>query len=139
MPADTDTVQFRVRYSETDRMDAVYNSRVLEWFEVGRTEYTRSMGLTYAEVEERGILLPIVEAHVEYEGRAGYDDLLEMTTTASMPSRLKVRFDVSIEHANKDGRVASGYTLHAVTDSSGKPVRPPQWLLDVLQGGEGTE
>jgi len=139
MPADTDTVKFRVRYSEIDRMDAVYNSRVLEWFEVGRTEYTRSMGLPYAEVEERGILLPIVEAHVEFKGRASYDDLLEMTTAASMPSRLKARFDVSIEHANGDDPVATGYTLHAVTDGSGKPVRPPQWLRNVLQGGEGQE
>jgi len=139
MPPDTDTVQFRVRYSETDRMDAVYNSRVLEWFEVGRTEWTRSMGLPYAEVEERGILLPIVEAHVEFKGRASYDDLLEMETSVSMPSRLKVRFDVTIDHANRDDRVASGYTLHAVTNTDGKPVRPPTWLLDVLQGGEGQE
>jgi acyl-CoA thioester hydrolase len=139
MSAQASTMRFRVRYSETDRMDTVYNARVLEWFEVGRTEHTRRMGLPYAEVEERGIMLPVVEAHIEFQGRASYDDLLEMETRVSFPSRLRIRFDMSIQHAEKDGRVACGYTTHAVTDASGKPVRPPQWLLAALQGGREKE
>ena len=72
------TIQFRVRYSETDQMQTFYNSRALEWFEVGRTELSRALGVPYSEWERRGILMPLVEARVFFRGRARYDDLLEM-------------------------------------------------------------
>jgi acyl-CoA thioester hydrolase len=127
-PAET---TFRVRYSETDQMGTFYNSRALEWFEVGRTDLLRQWGLPYAQMERRGALLPLVEAHVSFEGRARYDDALRMVTDARFASRASVRFDVSIVHA--DGRpVASGYTLHAVTDPSGKAIRPPRWLRELI-------
>src|ERR1039458_1458423 len=74
------TVQFRVRYSETDQMGTFYNSRALEWFECGRTELLRSLRLPYAEMEKRGVFLPVVEAHVEYRGRARYDRSEEHTS-----------------------------------------------------------
>ncbi len=77
------TLQLRVRYSETDQMGTFYNSRPLEWFECGRTELLRSIGLPYAELEARGVFLPLVESHVEYLGRARYDDLLQLTTRLS--------------------------------------------------------
>jgi acyl-CoA thioester hydrolase len=127
--------QFRVRYSETDQMGTFFNSRALEWFEVGRTEWLRAAGLPYAEMERRGVLLPLVEAHVEYLGRARYDDLLTMTTTAAMAGKARLRFDLHIVHANPPGaagEVARGYTIHALTDPSGKPIRPPAWVLEVL-------
>jgi YbgC/YbaW family acyl-CoA thioester hydrolase len=73
-------MEFRVRYSETDQMGTFYYSRPLEWFECGRTELLRCLGLPYAEMEQRGVLLPVVEAHVDYLGRARYDDLLRMTS-----------------------------------------------------------
>ena len=65
-------------------MGTFYNSRALEWFECGRTELLRSKGLPYAEMERRGALLPVVESHVEYLGRARYDDLLKMTSKGSL-------------------------------------------------------
>src|SRR5512146_770718 len=77
------TIQLRVRYSETDQMGTFYNSRPLEWFECGRTELLRSVGLPYSELEARGVFLPLVESHVEYLGRARYDDALRMTTTCA--------------------------------------------------------
>lgn len=64
MPANDHVVLFRVRYSETDQMGTFYNSRPLEWFECGRTELLRAAGLAYAEMERRGVLLPVVESHV---------------------------------------------------------------------------
>ena len=68
-------LEFRVRYSETDQMRTYYNSRALEWFERGRTELLRAMGKTYREMERLGVMLPVTEAHVEFLGRAEYDDL----------------------------------------------------------------
>jgi acyl-CoA thioester hydrolase len=123
---------FRVRYSETDQLGTFYNSRALEWFECGRTELLRDAGLAYAEMERRGVFLPLVEAHVEYLGRARYDDPLKMRSVLSMSGRARVRFDVFIEHAA--GRpVARGYTVHAITDPAGKVLRPPAWLVDLIK------
>jgi acyl-CoA thioester hydrolase len=127
------SVTFRVRYSETDRMDAIYNSRVLEWFEMGRNEYLREVGVSSAEMEARGIMLPVIEAHVNYRGRATYDDELVMSTRASMASRLRIRFDNEIRHSGTGSVVADGYTVHAVMDRSGRPARPSEWLTKALE------
>ncbi len=129
----TGTVQFRVRYSDTDRMGTFSSDRALDWFEHGRTELLREIGLPYAEVEARGVLLPVAEAHVKYLGRAGYDDLLEIITTAQMAGRARLRCDARITRAADAAPVAEGYTVHAFTDPAGKPIRPPEWFLQVLQ------
>ena len=122
----------RVRYSETDQMGTFYNSRALEWFEVGRTELFRAGGTSYAQIEERGILLPLIEAHVRYQGRARYDDLLRVSSVAQMSGKASMRFDVVIVQAESNAPVAEGYTVHAVTDRSGKPARAPEWLMVML-------
>jgi acyl-CoA thioester hydrolase len=126
------TIQFHIRYSEIDQMGTYYNSRVLEWFEYGRTELCRATGVPYRQWEDRGVRLPLVEAHVEYLGRAQYDDLLNMTTVLSMPGKARMRFDVTIELADDGQPVCRGYTMHAITDLEGKPIRPPQWLLELI-------
>ena len=128
------TMRLRVRYSETDRMGTFYNSRALEWFECGRGELLRDMHLPYARMEERGVMLPLVEAHVEYLGRAQYDDELEITTSVAFSGKARLRFDMRIVHAANGAAVAQGYTVHAITDPSGKPRRPPAWLVEKLQG-----
>gem|GEM_PF-74588 len=122
----------RVRYSETDQMGTFYNSRALEWFECARTELLRAAGIPYASMEQRGVFLPLVEAHVRYQGRAKYDDELKLTATARMEGKATVRFDVSVVRADDGTPVVSGYTLHAITDASGRPMRTPQWVVDAL-------
>lgn len=122
----------RVRYSETDQMGTFYNSRALEWFEVGRTEALRGLGIPYAEMERRGVLLPLVEAHLSFEGRAKYDDLLKVSVAVSLAGKASVRFDCRIVQADGGAAVTSGYTVHAVTDGNGKPVRAPEWIIKVL-------
>ena len=125
------TLLFRVRYSETDQMRTYYNSRALEWFEFGRTELLRELGKPYTEMEQAGLLLPVREAHVEYLGPAQYDDLLQMTARLSMPGRARLRFDIEIVHAGDGRPVCRGWTEHAVTDTSGKAIRPPEWLTKI--------
>lgn len=127
------TIQFRVRYSEVDQMQTVYNSRVLEWFEVGRTELSRAMGLPYTEWENRGLQIPLVEARVFFRGRARYDDLLEMTTTICPEGRARLRFENRIVQTAGGAPVADGYTVHAlVSAETGRPVRTPGWVVDLL-------
>jgi acyl-CoA thioester hydrolase len=137
MPADEHIHLLRVRYSETDQMGTFYNSRPLEWFECGRTEWLRAAGMSYAEMEPRGLMLPLVEAHVKYVGRARYDDLLQIGTRAAMAGKATLRFDVRIVQAQGQAGVAEGYTLHAITDTAGKPIRPPAWFIDLINKGAG--
>lgn len=131
-------LQLRVRYSETDQLGTFYNSRVFEWFECGRTELLRQLGIPYAQMEQRGAHLPLIEAHAEYQGRARYDDLLEITTTCQMSGKARLRFEMKIINATTKNAVAEGHTIHAITDAAGKPIRPPTWLSDALtvQGKE---
>ena len=129
----------RVRYSEIDRMGTFYNSRALEWFEVGRTEWLRATGISYAEMEHRGLGLPLVESHVEYLGTATYDDELQIAVSAEMSGKARLRFDIEISRADGSGDVARGYTIHAITNSTSEtffpihPIRPPQWFLDAIK------
>lgn len=125
-------VLIRVRYSETDQMGTFYNSRALEWFEVGRTELLRALEIPYTHMEAQGVFLPLIESHVEYLGRARYDDELRVAVSAAMSGRARVRFEVNIRNARNDQDVARGYTVHAITDTEGKPVRPPEWLIHRL-------
>ena len=125
-------IRLRIRYGETDQLGSYYNARVLDWFECGRTAFLRAVGIPYAEMEQKGVFLPIVEAHVNYVGRARYDDELDVTTTAALRGKARVRFDVRIAHTQDGGEVAYGYTIHAVTAPSGRPIRPPSWLAKAL-------
>ncbi len=127
---------FRVRYSETDQMQTYYNSRALEWFETGRTELLRDAGKSYREMESLGVMLPVREAHVEYQGRAQYDDLLKLTATMSKVSRTQIRVDVEIQHAEEGNPVCRGWTVHVVTNREGRPIRPPEWFTKLLDGAD---
>jgi acyl-CoA thioester hydrolase len=132
MPGNETQVAFRVRYCETDQMGTFSNARALEWFEVGRTEHLRRLGQPYAEMERKGVLLPVVEAHVQYLGRARYDDELRMRISCRMVGKARVRFDIDIDHADEKAHVANGYTVHAIVDASGKPARPPAWFTQAV-------
>jgi len=85
-------------------------------------------------MERRGCLLPLVEAHVRYLGRARYDDPLRVTTRIGLAGKARVRFDVAIVHAEGGDGVADGYTVHAVLGPDGRPTRPPAWLTDLIEG-----
>jgi acyl-CoA thioester hydrolase len=128
------TIQLRVRYSETDQMGTFYNSRALEWFECGRTELMRHrLGMSYAALEEKGVFLPLVEAHLEFQGGARYDDLLDVATTVEFSGRAKLRFEVLITQNGSGKPVVRGHTVHAFMDVQGKPIRPPEWFVALME------
>lgn len=134
----SDVLQLRVRYSETDQMGTFYNARALEWFECGRTELMRRrLGMSYAVLEAKGVFLPLVEAHLEFQGRARYDDLLSILSTAELFGRARLRFEVRIHQADNGRPVVRGHTVHAFTDRQGKPLRPPEWFVQMLAKAAG--
>jgi acyl-CoA thioester hydrolase len=115
----------RVRYAETDQMGVVYYANYLAWFEVGRTEWLRSLGWTYREMEAHGSRLPVIEAHCEYRQSARYDDELEIRTRGELLSPVRIRFTYDVVRRADGGLVARGHTVHAATDTNGRPARLP--------------
>ena len=131
-------ISLRVRYSETDQMGTFYNSRALEWFECGRTELMRRrLGMSYSALEAKGVFLPLVEAHLEFQGGARYDDLLAIASTVEFLGRARLRFEVQITQSDTGRPVVRGYTIHAFTDRQSKPIRPPAWFAEMMAEGAG--
>jgi acyl-CoA thioester hydrolase len=126
---------FRVRYGETDQMGSYYNSRALEWFEMGRSELSRAMGLPYTEWEARGVFMPLVEAHVHFRGRASYDELLIQTVRVEPLGRIRLQFNNTIIRAVDQRAVCDGYTVHALVNKEGRPLRMPDWVKAFFPAG----
>ena len=124
----------RVRYGEVDRMGFLYHGHYLVYFEQGRTEYLRSLGATYRELEEAGTLLVVVETGQRFLRPAGYDDHLTIRTGLTEVRGVRLRFDYEI---CRDGDLlATGFTLLASCDSAGRPRRMPGRLREVLGQAE---
>jgi acyl-CoA thioester hydrolase len=129
------TLQHRVIYGDTDQMGVVYYANHLRYFEAARNEFIRAKGLRYRDFEERfGLLLPVIEAHVEYRLPARYDDLLTVEISLGEARRASARFDYRIL---RDGALlATGHTVHACMDAAGKARRLPAELVAALAVGE---
>jgi len=125
--------ELRVRYAETDGMGVVYYANYLTWFEVGRTDLLRELGSSYKEIESQEIFLPVVEAHCSYRHPARYDDVIEIHTSASRPSRARIRFDYLLSRSEDGVVLASGSTLHVATNLEGKPCRLPRELTELFE------
>jgi len=128
----TRSTRVRVRYADTDQMGVVYYANYLVWFEVGRTEWLRDAGLSYREMETEGVSLPVIEAHCEYRQSARYDDEIEIRTTATAVTPVRIRFDYQAFRTSGEALVAEGHTVHAAIGASGRPCRLPSRVRDLL-------
>lgn len=127
------TTEIRVRYADTDKMQFVYNGKYLEYFEVGRTELLRSLGLPYSEVENAGYQLPLLEAGLKYFNPARYDDLLIVTATVKELYSPKVHIEYIIKRKETEEIIAEGFTTHIFMKAeTKKAVRPPKIYIDIL-------
>lgn len=122
----------RVIYGDTDRMGQAYYGNYFRWFEIGRTEFFRALGLAYREIEERGILLPVSETYAKYSAPAFYDETLVIETAVDPAVRAGVKFDYRIFREDGETLLAEGYTTHAFLDASGRVVRPPAFIRELL-------
>ncbi len=127
------TTAIRVRYAETDQMHGVYNGRYFEYFEVGRAELMRSLGMTYRQFEDSGFLLPLTEAYAKYIRQVHYDDMIQVVAMLKEPPMARLRIDYEIFRG--DEKMTEGYTAHSFLDSkSQRPVRAPAIFLALLHG-----
>lgn len=129
----TSETRIRVRYGETDQMQYVYYGNYAMYYEVGRVESLRQLGLTYKELESMGIIMPVLENHSEFLAPAVYDELLRVRVT--IPDKPSVRIRFKYEIFNEQGTlIHRGETLLAfVNQKSGRPCRPPEAFQKVLE------
>lgn len=135
--------RLRVRYGETDQMGVVYHTNYLNWFEVGRTELIRHAGITYRELEEKGVLLPVTDANISYKQPARYDDEVEIRTRVKEISPVRLTFAYVIVRLPDQQLLVSGETMHVFTNAALRPIRLSRavpdiydWLDSQHKGGE---
>lgn len=128
----TSETHVRVRYGETDQMGYVYYGIYAMYYEVGRVESLRQLGLTYKELEEMGVMMPVLENKSKYILPALYDDLLKIVTTIRVKPSVKITFEYEIFNG-QDKLIHQGETLLAfVQKNNGRPCRPPEVFQKVL-------
>jgi acyl-CoA thioester hydrolase len=126
-------IKIRVRYSETDQMGVVYHGNYAQYFEMGRVEWLRNMGISYKWMEENGIMLPVVSLTMNYKKPARYDDELTVKTTMKKLSSVKIEFDYEI-YNDKDELLTTGYSILVFVDmKTGRPTAPPNYILELLE------
>lgn len=111
-----------VRYSETDMMGVAHHANYPIWFEMGRTEYIKESGISYSEIEARGILLPLIHLECNYKRPAKYEDRLAVVTKLVELTCVKVRFAYEVYNEADNSLLATGETVHAWTNRELRPV-----------------
>lgn len=118
----------RVSYGETDGMGVVYYAEYLHFFERARGQFTRERGLSYAEIESRGLVLPVREAHCRYRSPARYDMEIFVRCGISQWGRASLQFLYEVYGPDRTTLLAIGGTEHACVNAQGRPVAVPDWL-----------
>ena len=127
------THSIRVRYGETDPMKYVYYGNYAEYFEVARVELFRTLGMSYDEIEKRGIFLPVSEYKIKYLKPGLYDQLLEIHTYVKKIPGVKIEFDYEIYNEDKVKITQASTTLFFLDAETNKIVRCPDFLLDLIK------
>jgi acyl-CoA thioester hydrolase len=125
-PLPTQDIELRVRYAETDQMGVVYHANYLVWCEMGRTDFIRRLGISYAELERGGISLAVSELSARFHGAARYDDLIRVETRLTDVRSRMITFDYVITNAVTEQRLVSARTTLISIDGGGRPVALPR-------------
>jgi len=128
----SNTTKVRVLYADTDAMGVVYHTNYIKWFEIGRSELMRQLGIPYTELGKVGLNLPLIKVSCEYLKFATYDQLLTVETEFDYIKKATVRYNSRIWNENKENLIAEGYTIHACTNNEGKIRRIPKLLLELI-------
>jgi acyl-CoA thioester hydrolase len=124
----------RVRYADTDQMKFVYNGKYFEYFEVGRSEMMREIGLTYKSIEESGYHMPVHKVHIDYKSAAFYDEELEIETTLVEIPKLVVHIDHKIRSVDRNVVILTGYVeLVFIRAETMRACKPPEIFLNAIK------
>ncbi|MGB7527484.1 acyl-CoA thioesterase [Sphingobacterium cellulitidis] len=124
--------QVRVRYAETDKMGYVYYGNYATYYEVARTEMLRSTGISYKELEEMGVMLPVIELSCKFNKAAKYDDLVTINTYIREKPGIRIKFEYEL--FNESGELLNtGSTQLVFVDMvKNRPCKPPQIFIDKM-------
>ena len=128
-----DEIQLRVRYGETDQMGVVYHGNYAQYFEVGRVEWLRKFGMSYRQMEEDGIMLPVISLSINYKKSARYDDLLKVKTQLVKIPSATIEFDYEIVNEKNEILAIGNTSLVFMDINRNRPTRCPKYILDKLQ------
>ena len=127
------TINFRVRYGETDQMGVVYHGAYPAYFEMGRTEWLRNLGVTYRWMEEHDVMLPVVDLSIRYKQPAQYDDLLLLTTELRENPSYKITFDYWLKNDQNEELATASTTLVFKSTLNNKLIRVPDYITERLK------
>ncbi|WP_369049299.1 acyl-CoA thioesterase [Tenacibaculum sp. UWU-22] len=125
-------LSFRIRYSETDQMGVVYHGNYAQFFELGRTEWLRELGISYKKMEQQGVMLPVVSLTCNFKKSAFYDEVLTIKTSLKKMPTAKIEFNCEITN-EKNELICTGNTVLAFIDlKTRKPIRCPEHILKLI-------
>lgn len=122
-----------VRYAETDQMGVVHHSNYPVWFEAGRTDFIKKMGLPYSKIEENGAMLPLLELKCAFKGFARYEDEIVIRTSISEFTGARLQFHYEVYNVVSDRLLTEGETYHCWTDSKLKPVNIKKFRPEIYE------
>ena len=131
MPHTSET-RFRVRYAETDKMGVVYYANYFVWMEIGRTDYGKTAGFSYRDMEKEDANMAVVDASCRYIAPARYDEEILVRTTIDRLNRRLISFAYEILNAETGEKLAEGRTLHITVDKQGRKCSIPEKYLALL-------
>lgn len=111
-----------VRYAETDQMGIAHHASYPVWYEVARTDLVRHLGLSYAEMEELGLMLPLVDLSCHYISPARYDDELIVEAAMTHLSRVRMQIDYTVHRVGESKPINTGRTVHAMVNRNLRPI-----------------
>lgn len=128
----THSFSFRIRYAETDQMGVVHHGNYAQFFELGRTEWLRNLGVTYKDMEKTGILLPVISLSCNFKQSAYYDELLTVKTILVKQPAVKIEFDYEISNEQNEILTTGNTILAFINASTKRPMRCPDYILKKL-------
>ncbi len=120
----------RVRYGETDQMGFVYYGVYAQYYEVGRVEAMRSLGFSYREMEESGILMPVINLTINYKKPALYDDEVRIVTTVKEMPSVRITFEYECFNQKNELLNTGSVTLVFIDKTKNRPSIPPEWFMN---------
>ncbi|MCB0449411.1 acyl-CoA thioesterase [Mariniflexile maritimum] len=127
-----DEIQIRVRYGETDQMGVVYHGNYALYLEMGRIEWLRKLGISYKNMEENGVMLPVVSLNINYKKSAVYDDVINVKTQLKNTPSARIEFEYEITNEQGEILTLANTTLVFIDMKTNRPMRAPQYILDAI-------
>ena len=127
------TISFRVRYGETDQMGVVYHGNYAQYLEMGRVEWLRALGISYKEMEDNGIMLPVINLNIKYLRPALYDDLISVKTILKKTPSVRIEFDFVITNERDEILVEANTVLAFMSIGKKRPIKCPDYILKMLK------